>query len=246
MALRFLDHGARYDPTVKKQAIETRPYATDWINMLGDILFRRCDVAQPILYEMHRKAERLAEALFENYSEAAEILRSETTQENPVWRLAEALTLLQGRKNAQNNMTSLLDSCLLLDRPNGLAVKRFITRSTVLRGTKARGEARCVTLSDGVLDYLVHLHVLRPGEKLNHRPLAFSQFVDLLRDRYGFFIDRAPAGMTVSNELLQANRSALERRLRDLGLLIGVNDAESMKHVQSRFQAQKDDNNHVD
>ncbi len=246
MALRFLDQGARYDPILKKRAVETTPYATNWINMLGDISFRRCDEAQPILYEMHRKAELLAEALNEDYVEAAEILRGEATQENPVWRLAEALTFLQGRKNAQNNITALLDSCLLLDRPNGLAVKRFITRTTVLPGTKARGEARCVTFSDSVLDYLVHLHVLRPGGRLNCRPLAFSQFVDVLRDRYGFFIDRAPAGMTVSNELLQANRSALERRLRDLGLLMGVNDAESMKHVCPRFQSHKDYNDHVD
>lgn len=41
--------------------------------------------------------------------------------------------------------------------------------------------------------------------------------------------------MTVSNELLQANRAALERRLRDLGLLVGVNDAESMKRLRPRF-----------
>jgi hypothetical protein len=246
MALRFLDQGARYDPTIKKKAIETTPYATDWINMLGEILFRRCDEAQPILYEMDRKTQLLAEALDEDYAEAAAILRTEATQDNPIWRLAEALTFLQGRKNAQNNITSLLDSCLLLDRPNGLAVKRFVTRTTVLPGTKARSEARCVTLSDSVLDYLVHVQVLRPGVKLNSRPLAFSQFVDVLRERYGFFIDRAPAGMTVSNELLQANRGALERRLRDLGLLVGVNDAESMKHVCPRFKGNENDNNHVD
>ena len=42
--------------------------------------------------------------------------------------------------------------------------------------------------------------------------------------------------MTISNALLQRNRSVLERRLRDLGLLIGVNDAEAMKRLQPRFQ----------
>ena len=41
--------------------------------------------------------------------------------------------------------------------------------------------------------------------------------------------------MTVSNALLQANRAVLERRLRDLGLLVGVNDAEAMKRLQPRF-----------
>ena len=41
--------------------------------------------------------------------------------------------------------------------------------------------------------------------------------------------------MNVSNELLQLNRAVLERRLRDLGLLAGVNDAEAMKRLQPRF-----------
>ena len=54
--------------------------------------------------------------------------------------------------------------------------------------------------------------------------------------RYGFHVDTAPPGMTVSNEALGRNRAALERRLRDLGLL-GVNDAERMKRLTPRFEA---------
>ena len=46
-----------------------------------------------------------------------------------------------------------------------------------------------------------------------------------------------PPGMAVSNEVLGRNRAALERRLRDLGLLVGVNDAERMKRLTSRFEA---------
>ena len=42
--------------------------------------------------------------------------------------------------------------------------------------------------------------------------------------------------MTISNELLQRNRAILERRLRDLGLLVGVNDAEAMKRLSPRFE----------
>jgi hypothetical protein len=49
--------------------------------------------------------------------------------------------------------------------------------------------------------------------------------------------------MTISNEHLQQNRRVLERRLRDLGLLVGVNDAEAMKHLMPRFTQweEKDD-----
>ena len=62
----------------------------------------------------------------------------------------------------------------------------------------------------------------------------------------GFCVDVAPPGITISNELLQANRSILEKRLRDLGLLVGVNDAEAMKRLRPRFAPPKEDNNDME
>src|SRR5690606_17454764 len=35
MALRLLDYSARYDPKIKRLAIQTKPYATAWLNLLG-------------------------------------------------------------------------------------------------------------------------------------------------------------------------------------------------------------------
>ena len=81
---------------------------------------------------------------------------------------------------------------------------------------------------------------------MGSRPLSFKGFVRILRDRYGFCIDVAPPGMTISNELLRLNRVVLERRLRDLGLLIGVNDAETMKRLRPRFQFAGQDDDDVD
>jgi hypothetical protein len=52
--------------------------------------------------------------------------------------------------------------------------------------------------------------------------------------------------MTISNEHLQQNRRVLERRLRDLGLLVGVNDAEAMKHLTPRFALTEEDNRVLD
>jgi hypothetical protein len=46
--------------------------------------------------------------------------------------------------------------------------------------------------------------------------------------------------MPVPTELLQRNRRHLERRLRDLGLLSGVNDAERMKKLKPRYAATQD------
>jgi hypothetical protein len=37
---------------------------------------------------------------------------------------------------------------------------------------------------------------------------------------------------------LLRNKNWLERRLRDLGLLIGVNDAESMKQLKPRYHGE--------
>jgi hypothetical protein len=86
------------------------------------------------------------------------------------------------------------------------------------------------------LDYLVHRHVLRSGSKDGHKRLSFREFLTILQDRHGFCVEVSPSNFPISNDLLHANRAVLERRLRDLGLLIGVNDAEAMKHLQPRFE----------
>ena len=97
-----------------------------------------------------------------------------------------------------------------------------------------------------MLDYLVHLHVLPTGNKSSYRLLSFKDFVQILHERYGFCVDQAPQGITISNELLRLNRAVLERRLRDLGLLVGVNDAEAMKRLRPRFERPEEHSNGVD
>jgi hypothetical protein len=245
MALRLLDHGARYDSKLKRLDIQKRPYATEWLNLLGELLHQRREEAQPILYNLGHKAAELADRLKEEYPETAEMLRNDRTQPNPVCRLAEALTSLQGRGNTQANLIELVDSVLLVSRPNGLATKRSVTRKLGPGGAKKR-DVRSLVFTDSVLDYLVHLHVLRIGDKSGYRRLSFKEFVQVLHDRYGFCVDQAPPGMTISNELLWLNRLVLERRLRDLGLLVGVNDAESMKQLRPRFQRLEECDNGVD
>jgi hypothetical protein len=246
MALRLLDHGARYDSKLKKLDIKTRPYATDWLNLLGELLHQRREQAGPILYDLERKAAELADRLQEDYPAAGDMLRNDRAQPNPVWRLAEALASLQGRKNTQNNVVALLDSAFLIGRPNGLAVRRAVIRKIAVGGQGKRSDLRSLVFTDSVLDYLVHLHVLRTGNKSGYRPLSLRDFVQILRERYGFCIDQAPPGMAISNELLRLNRLVLERRLRDLGLLVGVNDAEAMKHLGARFVRPKEHGDDVD
>jgi len=243
MALRLLDYSARHDSKLKKELPKsTRPYATEWLNLLGDLLNKRRREGTAILYELESKGTALAELLHEEYPEAAVLLENEDAQPNPVWRLAEALTLLLGRGNTQGHLLKLIDSVLLVTQPNGLALKRTVTRRTASGLGSHRQDVRALVLSDAVLDYLVHLHVLSPGNKKGHQVLSFKQFISILRSRYGFCIDEAPPGMTISNEHLQQNRRVLERRLRDLGLLVGVNDADTMKCLTPRFAPSEEGN----
>jgi len=246
MALRLLDRGARYDPKIKALSLPTKPYATAWLNMLGELLHDRRAEAEAIRYDLTRKAEELAEKLEADYPECAQMLKNSQSQPNPVWRLAESLTSLQGRKNTQGNVITLIDSALLVDRPNGLALKRIVMRNVPLTGTRKRSEIRWLAFTDSILDYLVHLDVLPSGNRYGIRHLSFREFIHKLHDRHGFCVDSAPPGMTISNDLLQANRAMLERRLRDLGLLVGVNDAEEMKRLRPRFAPATEDEHGMD
>ena len=99
---------------------------------------------------------------------------------------------------------------------------------------------RSLALTDPVLDYLVHRLLLRTGGGSGTRWLSFNGFIAALQERYGFFVDASPPGMSVSNDLLQLNRAYLDRRLRDLGLLVSVNDAEAMKRLTPRFSPREE------
>ena len=234
MALRLLDYRARYNRKIKELEIQTRPYATAWLNLLGDLLHDRHPQSQVIRYAMEEDAEKLAEELKDEYTEAAQILHNVENQSNPLWPLAEALTALLGPNTSRGSMMKMIDSMLLINRPHGLASKRKTRRSVAGVGTRQR-DVRALVFTDAVLDYLVHLHVLRNGNRSGVRALSFKAFMSTVYARYGFAVDVAPPGLDISNDLLQRNRAILERRLRDLGLLVGVNDAEAMKRLQPRF-----------
>ena len=247
MALRLLDHNARYDHRLKRLKIGHKPNATNWLNLLGDLLHGRREEAQMIFHIMEQKAQELAARLDEeDYTEAAQILRNSQSEPNPIWRLAEALTLLQGRSNTQGKLMEMIDSTMLLGRPNSLASKRSTTRTVPGTKTRRRHEVRSLVFTDSVLDYLVHRHLLRVGGKSGPRKLSFKEFIQIIRDRYGFCVDSAPPGIPIPNNLLQANRAILERRLRDLGLLVGVNDAEAMKRLEPRFSQSMEDSDEMD
>ena len=247
MMLRLLDYAARDNRKIKSRGLPmTRPYATAWLDLLGALLHESHEEADYVHRQMDDHAEKLANALSDDYPEATEVLRNERSQPNPIRRLAAALTPLMGAY-ARSNTIKMVDSTLNIGRPNGLARKRKTTRGTQMAESGRRlREVRSLVLNDSVLDYLVHLHLLRSNNKPRVRPLSLRHFLDTIRERYGFYVDTTPPHMMISNELLQANREVLERRLRDLGLLVGVNDAEAMKRLQPRFKLEKEHCNGMD
>lgn len=236
MMLRLLDHTARYRNDLEGLGSRTQPYATEWLNVLGDLLHGRRAEAKFIHQQIDHYGSTLEESLSEEYPEAAKTLRNHQSEPNPVRRLATALTPLLGG-SARRDTFKMVDSILNTERPNGLAHKRQTTSDAQIPGMGRRRRAvRSLVFTDAVLDYLVHLHLLRSGSKEGVKVLSLKMFLEDIRAKYGFHVDTAPSGMTISNELLRSNRMALERRLRDLGLLVGVNDAESMKRLRPRFK----------
>jgi hypothetical protein len=91
-------------------------------------------------------------------------------------------------------------------------------------------------LNPPVLEFLVHRHLCDSSTEKKAVPLSFPDFIDLLRERYGLYIAHEPSGQSIPQEMLLRNKAFLEQRLRDLGLLIGVNDAEKMKHLKPHYR----------
>lgn len=216
----------------KKNIPSPYPDPSNRINFLGDIIYGRHSKSGQIELLLNTKCHELA-AEFEEQKEndIASVLRNQNL--HPVWRLAEALVNSMGYSNQFTKYRGLLDSCLMINEPNGIGRKRVATT-----GGK-RSDQRSIVLTNTSLDFLVHRHLRKHGT--SWKVLSLSEFINILKDSYGFYIDDQPPNMSIPETKLKENRAYLERRLRDLGLLKGVNDAESMKRLYPRFEIKDQD-----
>ncbi len=248
MALRIIEDKA--SSRIEKMLPPKRPDITNRINELGEIIHGRHSKSAMLLDDLAESCHRIVRQL-DGATGVDDVIAmlNEDSSPNPVWRLAEAVTLMMGEKAQTQAVNSCLKSCMMLDEANGIAAQRNVRFSTGRKG-KMSGTVRSVVLTNTMLDFLVHRHLRQPGKKgrTQPNPLAFSgnasrpgseSFLRILREQYGLCIDQAPPGQQISVELLLRNRRVLEARLRDLGLLVGVNDAESMKRLQPRFEARE-------
>jgi len=233
MTLRILDERGRYDRKLRDELPTAFPDARPRLNLLGSLLHERHPRSDAILNGLDEDCLRLAEKLEEadEAPETVEILRGKNL--SPARRLAEALVLLIGDKQQGAQFRKALESALMSDRPNGLATKRRVARTEA--GTRTSVDLRAIVLSNSLLDFLVHRHLRKDAHGRPEQVLSLQQFLRILREHYGFYVDREPPGTSVPQDLLRENKQWLERRLRDLGLLVGVNDAESMKQLRARF-----------
>ncbi len=233
MLLRVLDDRVRIDRKLRESLPANIPDATAWINLLGEIVQERHPRAEAVLDALDEDCLRLAEAMEKDQEisepEIAQHLRH--NQGNPALRLAETLCELMGDEPQRTQYVKSLDSALMINQPNGLAIKRRVQRSQ--SGSNRRMDLRAIVLTPPVLEFLVHRHLRRTATEST--PLSLQGFITLLRDRYGLYIAQAPRGQPIPQEMLLRNKAYLERRLRDLGLLIGVNDAESMKQLKPHY-----------
>lgn len=230
MCLRVLDQRAEQERY--KALPNPSPNAIARINFLGDLLFERMNESRDIYRDLRRDCNKLATALEEaGEIHAKNVLENEAV--HPAWRMAEALIYLMGEK-VQGRYRLFLDSSLMIDQPNGLARKR----RTILKGKST--ERRSIVLTNAAIDFLVHRHLRKSKKGTGAKDLSLNGFIKILRERYGFFVDEAPPGMSIPDDQLRKNRGYLERRLRDLGLFVGVNDAEAMKRLKQRFEVEID------
>jgi hypothetical protein len=231
MAIRILDAKCRFDRKLR-DFVPNLPDTTDWLNILGKVRLEKHERSDAILNDLSEKIESLAERLeIEGIEpEAVEILRSIKASKDPLRILADSICVMMGDKLLHSNPVKFIDSCLMLNEAHGLGRKRRLSRAFGGRKRKMM-DLRSVILSNTVLETLVHLHLIA-----HCGVLSFAEFLSLLRERYGIWVDECPPGVSASREDLLNNRVMLERRLRDLGLLVGVNDAEFMKHLKPRFE----------
>jgi hypothetical protein len=171
----------------------------------------------------------------------ADILAKEGDGRKHGARLAEVLTLAFEEVAGGDKTSQFLSAALMTDEPNGLARRRRVALRKPIVGGRKTADATSFVLNNTVLEFLVHRHLRKNGKGRKARDLSLPDFLKLLRERYGFYVDQSPPNIEVPHELLQRNRRVLERRLRDLGLLVGVNDAEKMKKLRARYRSAYDD-----
>lgn len=235
MSMRALEQAVYEDEDLRKnlKELQSIPHGARLLNFLGDIKNGYHDASNDIIRDLKKQCSRLAGALEEGEEDLTAVGVLRNVDINAATRIGEAVVILMGDQLQKKQFTMALDSCLMINIPNGLAKKRRV-QAAYGSSTKT-ADARSIILSNSILDFLVHRYVRTGKGAQKEVSLSLQQFLRVLRDDYGLFVDQSPPTINIPTEILVRNKLFLERRLRDLGLLVGVNDAENMKSLVARF-----------
>jgi hypothetical protein len=127
-------------------------------------------------------------------------------------------------------LTECLDSLLLKNRAGAMIAQ------------PRRGDRRFV-LDARLLEVLLQISLLRPGgvRHFHTAALRIDEFLAILRQRYGLYIDRMPAGdgfapPSISDHAaLSANRTAFVAKLREIGFYTDLSDAYLTQTIIPRY-----------
>jgi hypothetical protein len=98
-------------------------------------------------------------------------------------------------------------------------------------------------LDSRLLEMLLQISLLRQGERTGYETasLRVDEFLDVLRERYGLYIDRLPDGdgfgraSILDQAALRANRAAFVARLREIGYYSDLSDAYLTQTITPRY-----------
>lgn len=244
MCMRIIDDEVTSDEHLRKSLPTRQPLATEYIDLLGSIFFSSHPDSRDIHRSISKACMKIADTL-SNEEIESEIQDVLTKEENPISRLSEALCLLMGDKAHYTRYMQVVNSALMVDKVNGLSQKRKMSQKNKI-GRISRFDVYSIILTNPMLDFIVHRHLRKSAKGKGAKPLTFIDLLKILKERYGLYVDESPPGMSIPVEKLLHNKRILERRLRDLGVLVGVNDAESMKRLKQRYRAVGDEQNSED
>ncbi|MDT0468734.1 methylation-associated defense system protein MAD7 [Streptomyces gibsoniae] len=134
--------------------------------------------------------------------------------------------------NRRGYFTDCLDSMLLRNRPGAL-----------LAGTRGKQGVRRFALDSRLLEVLLQICLLQPdgGGGFSTAALRVDEFLALLRERYGLYVDRLPRADGFTGDqlddqaALRENRAAFIHRLREIGYYQDMSDAYLTQTITPRY-----------
>lgn len=231
MLLRVLEEYAASDRRLREEVAERQGENTDLLQLLGDLYNESHPHSERLMDRIDGDCLALAEALAEQ-DELPQLIDRLRAPKNPALRLAEGLCELMGDTIQRRNYQAVLESALMTGESHGLAIKRRVQRT--IAGKRKSMDLKTIAFNAELIEFLVHRYLYDPITK-TQAPLFLHEFLGKLMGSYGVYIAEAPPGYPISQQLLQRNKGWFERQLRDLGLLVGVNDAETMKQLRPRY-----------